>query len=302
MLDAAQHAVRRANPRGFAQAYVRAGEGGLPLLLLHGWPETKRIWWRNIAALAALGFDVVAPDLRGFGDSDLAPDGWYDVPTHARDLHALLHEALGFERVVAVAGDLGGPIIHDLSLRFPGFIERLVLFNAPLPIWRERMAGLRWLPPRESMDYFIRQGTDADALAAELRTPDERRRYVSAFYGSRHWAHPGAFDEAAVSFMNEPFGDAAKLRASFANYEAVFDPAKRREPARLDENPIRALILFGASDHVIHPDFDRMAALVFPNHVGPFLVRDAGHFVQWEAATLLNGAVHAFCGDRLAGR
>ena len=60
--------------------------------------------------------------------------------------------------------------------------------------------------------------------------------------------------------------------------------------------------LFGASDHVIHPDFDRMAALVFPNHVGPFLVRDAGHFVQWEAAALLNGAVHTFCGDRLGGR
>ena len=43
------------------------------------------------------------------------------------------------------------------------------------------------------------------------------------------------------------------------------------------------LILFGASDHVIYPDFDRMAAVVFPNHVGPFLLRDCGHFVPWEA-------------------
>jgi len=48
---------------------------------------------------------------------------------------------------------------------------------------------------------------------------------------------------------------------------------------------------------VIHPDFDRMAEPVFPDRVGPFLVRDAGHFVQWEAAGLLNGAVAAFCRD-----
>ena len=58
-------------------------------------------------------------------------------------------------------------------------------------------------------------------------------------------------------------------------------------------------ILFGASDHVIYPDFDRMAARVFPDHVGPFLVRDAGHFLQWEAAPVLNGALAAFCRDRL---
>jgi pimeloyl-ACP methyl ester carboxylesterase len=48
---------------------------------------------------------------------------------------------------------------------------------------------------------------------------------------------------------------------------------------------------------VIYPEFDRMAAAVFPDHVGPFLVRDAGHFLQWEAADVLNGAIRAFCRD-----
>jgi pimeloyl-ACP methyl ester carboxylesterase len=43
---------------------------------VHGWPETRRIWWRNIAPLAAAGFEVIVPDLRGFGDSSLAPDGF----------------------------------------------------------------------------------------------------------------------------------------------------------------------------------------------------------------------------------
>ena len=154
------------------------------------------------------------------------------------------------------------------------------------------MQGLRTRPPREAADYFLRQGTDADALAAELASDEERRRYIATFYGSRFWAHPGAFDPDAVAFHVEPFGDAAKLRASFGNYEAALRPERRSEPPLLGENPTPALILFGPSDHVIYPDFDRMAAAVFPDHVGPFLVRDAGHFLQWEAASILNGAIH----------
>jgi pimeloyl-ACP methyl ester carboxylesterase len=64
---------------------------------------------------------------------------------------------------------------------------------------------------------------------------------------------------------------------------------------------VEALILFGPSDHVLYPEFDRMAAVVFPDHVGPFLVRDAGHFLQWEAPTVFNSAVRSFCRDRLPG-
>src|SRR3982074_324346 len=104
--------VERAEVRdGVTLGYVRAGAGGYPLLLLHGWPETKRIWWRNIAALAGAGFEVIAPDLRGYGDSGLAPDGHYDLAAHARDVHALLTGVLGHERCAAAGGDLGGGVI-----------------------------------------------------------------------------------------------------------------------------------------------------------------------------------------------
>ena len=69
--DPSAFEVRRATVReGVELAYVRAGEGGAPLLLVHGWPETKRIWWRNIGPLAEAGFEVIVPDLRGFGDTD----------------------------------------------------------------------------------------------------------------------------------------------------------------------------------------------------------------------------------------
>jgi pimeloyl-ACP methyl ester carboxylesterase len=162
------------------------------------------------------------------------------------------------------------------------------------------MAGMRTRAPSEAADYFLRQGTDADALAGELATPEQRRRYIATFYSSRFWAHPGMFDREAVDFMTEPFADGAKLRASFGNYESVFVESARSEAPVLGRNPdVEALILFGPSDHVLYPEFDRMAAVVFPNHVGPFLVRDAGHFLQWEAADVFNSAVRSFCRDLL---
>ena len=312
-VDPARFEVHRFDGRGFSQAYVREGEGGVPLLCVHGWPETKRIWWRVIEPLAVAGFDVIVPDLRGFGDSDLGPDGLHDVAAHVADLHALVTDGLGLDRVVLCGGDLGGPVIQMLALDHPELTDRLVLFNSPLPFDKERMAGMDSRPPREAADYFVRQGLDADGLAADLRTPEQRRRYIAAFYSSRFWAHPGAFMGDApmvfgpnggtptIDFHTEPFGDADKLRASFGGYESVFDPAKQSGPTRLERNDaVRALLLHGASDHVIYPAFDQMAAVVFPDHDGPHRLEACGHFVQWEAADALVAHTTRFCADLLA--
>ena len=70
---------------GLRLAYLREGEGGYPLLLVHGYPETKRVWWRNIRPLAEAGYEVVSVQrignslttsgyLMGFGVGDLTPD------------------------------------------------------------------------------------------------------------------------------------------------------------------------------------------------------------------------------------
>lgn len=287
--------------RGFRQAYVREGAGGVPLVLVHGWPETKRIWWRVIEPLADAGFEVIVPDLRGFGESEVAPDGFNDAAASSRDLHELVAGHLGHERAVLAGGDLGGPIIQDLALRHPHWVDRMVIFNTPLP--SDAMLLAEGRVSRSAIDYFIRQGTDADALAAELATPGERRRYIATFYSSRFWAHPDAFDHQAIDFHTEPFGDGDRLRSSFGVYESAFDAGRRSEPLMFAANPhTRTLILYGPSDHVIPAEFDRRAAETFADHVGPFLLRDCGHFVPWEAPHAFTSATIAFCGDLLAGQ
>jgi len=275
-------------------AYDHAGQGGKPLLLLHGWPETRRIWERNVEPLAAAGFEVIAPDLRGFGDSPLAPDDRYDVAAHSSDV-AELARRLGHERIVVCAGDLGGVVAQDLSLRFDGLVERLCLFNTIPPL-------LQGGPPpvprstRMAADYFIRQSKDADGLAAELDTPDKRRRYIASFYGSRFWAAPGSFTREEVDRMTEPFADADRFRASIANYEYAGGPRQAPDPPRLLEtNPTPTLILYGPEDHVIMPDFPQRMEAAFPNRAGTFVVQGAGHFLQWERADVLNGALRWLC-------
>ena len=254
------------------------------LVCLHGWPESKRIFSRVVEPLRDAGFDVVVPDLRGFGESGLAPDGFYDVVSHARDIEALVFDHLQYESVVLVGGDLGGPVIQEIALRNPTRVERMVLFNSPLPVDKERMDGLRTRPPVEVMDYFIRQGTDADSLATELATDEKRTGYIAEFYSTRLWAHPGAFSADDIAWHVEPFRDAQKLRASFANYESAFDAKKRIEKPLYGRNLVTpTLILFGTSDQVIYPDFDLMAATVFEDHEGPVRIENCGHFVPWEA-------------------
>ncbi len=299
-LDPGRFATHWFHGRGFPLAYVHEGVGGVPLVLVHGYPDTKRLWWRVIEPLAAAGFEVIAPDLRAFGESGLGPDGFHDTPASTGDLRALL-DHLGHQSAVLVGGDYGGAIIQDFALRHPGATERIVVFNCPLPTVAGAMDDLR-LVATGVHDYFLRQGLDADALAAELTTPDQRRRYIASFYSSRLWAHPGAFTDEAIAFHVEPFGDGDKLRAAWGCYESVFDPACRSERTMIRQNPdVRALVLFGPSDHVIGPDFDRAAAVVFPDHVGPYLLRDCGHFVPWEAAPTLVSSITSFAGDLLAG-
>ena len=265
------------------------------LVCVHGWPESKRIFERVVEPYVKQGFNVVVPDLRGFGDSGLATDGFYDVPSHARDVIELVFNFLGYKKAILVGGDLGGPVIQEIALRIPESVPAMVLFNSPLPYDKTRMALMNTRASKESSDYFFRQGTDADELAKELSTEQQRLEYITEFYTTRLWAHPGAFSEQDIAYHAEPFLIDSHLRASFGNYESVFNAKKRSEPSVLARNTYTpTLILFGTSDHVIYPDFDKMAATVFEIHAGPIRLENCGHFVPWEAPQRLVEETLAF--------
>lgn len=300
--------VHRAEVRdGLAMGYWRLGEGGMPLLLVHGFPETKRIWARNIEALALAGFDVIAPDLRGCGDSDPAGDDFYDPAAYARDLYGLVHDVLGLPHCGVVAGDVGAAAAMDLSLRFPGFVTRQCLFNTVAPALDAayRAAGIEPDPPigeRPEFDYFVRQGRDGEALIDELSNPSRRRAYVAGMYGHRRWGVPGSFSASAVEYLTEPFAEAPALRAAYAVYELAFGRRALSEAPRLAEtSPVPTLILYGPEDPLVSERFPRRMALAFPDHAGPFVVHGAGHFLQWERPDVLNSSLVAFFRDRLPG-
>jgi pimeloyl-ACP methyl ester carboxylesterase len=187
--------------------------------------------------------------------------------------------------VVLVGGDLGGPVIQDLALRHPEWVDRMVLFNSPLPYLKDAMAGIAGTrPPMEAADYFLRQGTDPDGLAAELTTPEQRRRYIATFYTSRFWAHPGAFtgDRGGVPHRTvRRRGEAARQLRWLREHVQPGGDRSRRCSAKNEVT--RTLVLYGPSDHVIYPAFDAWRPRCSTRHVGPFLLRDCGHFVPWEA-------------------
>ena len=289
---------------GLSLAFVHEGIGGYPLLLLHGYPETKRIWWRNIGPLSEAGYEVIVPDLRGFGDSDLSTEDVYDLAAWSRDLYLLVHDVLGHERCGVVGGDLGGAIACDLLHRFPGFVEKFVFFDSVPPfLFKEfeaagiDVASIRGIGDGPTADYRYRQGVTPDDLAADLDTPAKRRRYISEFYGHRLWASPGTFTAADVDFMAEPFSTEERLRAGWACYQLMHG-RKMSEPPILDRKvDVPTLILYGMDDQVIGPDFLHTCEVAFTNRAGPIVVPGAGHFLQWERADLFNPLVTAFFGD-----
>ncbi len=115
---------------GIRMHYVTQGEGPL-IVLLHGFPEFWYSWRYQIPFLAKHGYTVVAPDLRGYNDTD-KPRRGYDVPTLLRDIVGLIR-GLGQEKAIIVGHDWGGALAWTFAMRYPTMTERLIVMNAPHP-------------------------------------------------------------------------------------------------------------------------------------------------------------------------
>ena len=143
MIAQANHTVQA---NGIRQNYIDAGAGA-PVVLLHGFPETNFAWRHQIPVLGEL-YRIIAPDLRGCGETDKPASG-YDKRTMANDLAALL-DTLGIQKVALVGHDRGARVATRFAKDFPDRVERLVVMDN-VPIHSSAFA----LTERYGKDTFI---------------------------------------------------------------------------------------------------------------------------------------------------
>jgi pimeloyl-ACP methyl ester carboxylesterase len=120
---------RFAEVNGVRLHYLIAGQGD-PVVLLHGFAETSHMWLPLIAKLSD-NHTVIAPDLRGFGESS-APDDGYTKAAMARDIHGLV-ESLNYDRIRLVGHDIGLMVAYAYAAKYASEVDRLVLMEAFLP-------------------------------------------------------------------------------------------------------------------------------------------------------------------------
>jgi pimeloyl-ACP methyl ester carboxylesterase len=169
--------------------YATAGRGPL-LLLLHGFPERWFSWRAQIPALAAEGYRVVAPDLRGYGLSDKPASG-YEITDLAQDVASLI-AALGEESATVIGHDWGGAITWEQFVR-SGY---MLLFNLPwLPerlIARDRGRSILQMFQGNSVHYEAISPQTLEALRESVASPDDVRPMLEYYRRSVRRALRGA--------------------------------------------------------------------------------------------------------------
>jgi pimeloyl-ACP methyl ester carboxylesterase len=203
-----EHHTVRANGSAFHVA--RAGSGK-PLLLLHGWPEFWLTWEPVMTRLAGR-FSLIAPDLRGFGDSD-KPDGPYGPDQHTSDMLALM-DALGIKRFGVVGHDVGGAVMQPLARAAADRLAGLFFFDFVYPGIGPRMGA----PDRLNHIWYqsFHQMEMAPALVGATR--DSCRTYIGHFL--KNWSQrKDAFDDALDAFTDN-FMKPGNLAGGFAHYRA----------------------------------------------------------------------------------
>jgi pimeloyl-ACP methyl ester carboxylesterase len=254
--------------------YVEAGEGPL-VVLLHGFPEFWFSWRFQIPALAASGFRVVAPDMRGYNLSS-RPSGVraYDTGHLAGDIRDLIRER-GAESALLVGHDWGAAVAWATAMNHPEVVSRLAILNVPHPrrllhalrgprqlfkSWYIFFFQLPWLPEqvvRAGRWRFFRYGFEHDARSRAF-TPQDIDRYVEA------WSQPGA-STATINY-----------------YRAVFRQSPKRTEARIRPVRARTLVIWGDRDRYLGAELADPDPVDVPNLERVVHLPAASHWVHHD--------------------
>ena len=205
-----EHRTVRVRDADFHVAVLGRGPA---LVLLHGWPE---FWWtwEPVMRLLADRFTLVAPDLRGFGDSG-KPDRLWGAADHGADMLALV-AAMDLGRVGVVGHDVGGAVIQAMARAEPGRLAGLFLFDFVYPGIGARMAA----PGRLNEIWY--QSFHQQDMAVPLLESSEAacRIYFEGII--RHWAYrTEAFDGAVMDAFVANFRKPGNLAGGFNYYRAA---------------------------------------------------------------------------------
>ncbi len=268
---------------------------GVPVILLHGFPESHRTW-RHVAPDLAHDHRVIVPDQRGFGGSDKPQCvEHYRVEETVCDIFALA-DTFGIDRFTLVGHDWGGAISWTAALRHPERLARLVIVNAPHPLIFQR--SVIDDPAQRAASQYIRafrspmmeKGIDAmgiDAFFAKsfgshvdlaLVPPEERQAYLD------DWGQEGAL----TAMLN--WYRASNLEVPAMDEHAV-GPIWTRAPFPRVKVP--TLVIWGMRDKALLPiQLEGLDDLVEDLTIER--VEEAGHFVPWERPAPVIAAIRAF--------
>jgi epoxide hydrolase 4 len=263
---------------GLRMHYVTQGSGPL-VLLLHGFPEFWYSWRRQITFLAEHGYTVVAPDLRGYNDTDKPRKG-YDIATLLRDIEGLI-EGLGQEKAIIVGHDWGGVLAWAFAIRYPDMTERLIVMNAPHPqaMYRELRTleqlrkswyifffQLPWLP-----EYVLSRNR-ANAIGSMLRGSALQKT---------------AFERDVTAKYQQAMSKPGSMTAALNYYRQLF--RRPPAPATPENSHVSAptLLIWGEQDIALGLSLTAGLEGWVPNLTIKRLP-DSGHWVQQEQPEQVN--------------
>ena len=260
---------------------VEAGPpDGPPVLVLHGWPQHWYQWRHQIPALAEAGYNVVVPDLRGFGQSE-APPGGYEKDNMATDVLNLM-DVMGLERVKLLAHDWGGWIGFILCVRAPERISRYMPLNIA-HLWGKpdaRTIAATW--------RFWYQAVIASPLGPRLL--QTRPGFVHRIIQGRS-PNPQAWTQEELEAFSRPLRAPARAHASQQLYRTFLlkefpaIAAGRYQKHRLT---VPTRMLFGVDDFAISPALLSRDTKEFADDFTIEFAPDTGHFIAEERPELVN--------------
>jgi epoxide hydrolase 4 len=265
---------------------VKDGPVDRPLvILLHGFPETWRCWERQLPFFASRGYYALAPDQRGYNVSD-KPRGItsYNRDTLAADIVGLIQDS-GHEQAYIVGHDWGGVVAWWLGIKYPQYVARLAILNAPHPTAMSRQLRTSMTQRLRSMyaAFFQLPGLPELVLRSE--------NWRALTRGLVDTSRPGAFTAATLKHYREAWERPGAITAMLNWYRA----AARLPTERLSSLRVIAptLIIWGARD----PFLGRTLAtdsFPFCDDGKLIFLEDATHWLHHEEAPRVNQAIASF--------